>query len=196
MEFLYINEKNMKVSLSGEELRRRGLTAEELDRTDARTKHLLREMLEYAHDEIGFDARDVALTVRIFPSSDGGCELFVTKNKNGKDTRAQECADDAASLWVIPSDDDALYALCERLHRIGYIGESALYCERCGQRRLAMLLPDERALPLLASHAAECALVYRIGKDRAASLAECGAELIPTHAVERLLCVYPCKNGK
>lgn len=189
MEFLYINEKNIKISLTCEELFRRGLTVELLDGAKPKTRNLLRELLTYADSEIGFEVGTEPITVHLFPSSDGGCELFVTKS--GTDLSVSKTDDVGQNrkndLLFVSESDEALYRLCERLACAGCVGKSTLLCEQKGERRLLLLLHDEKTFPTLSSHAAEYGIVYRIENEEKRHVYEHCHVLCANDAVLKLL---------
>ena len=133
MDITYINSKNIKISISREELYENGLDAESLDYTKTRTKRFIWELLDIAYIKTGFNAGNGRLFVRVFPSADGGCELFITKNadfseKDGKsDTCIAQTENENEDLACVTDDADKLYMLCGRLKTAGFCGDSSLY---------------------------------------------------------------------
>ena len=54
MEFLKINENKLKITLGAEELEKWGISAEDLDGADLRSRAFLRKILRQAEREVGF----------------------------------------------------------------------------------------------------------------------------------------------
>lgn len=167
MDITYINSKNIKISVSQRELCEHGLDAESLDYSKTRTKRFIWELLDTAYIQTGFDADGSRIIVRIFPSGDGGCELFVTKTVLGKsgDNGGGECdGDDCGAessesiakkscgfICTVP-DAEKLFMLCSRLRTAGFRGESSLFCGKDGS--FALLCRNENRLPSYISKSA------------------------------------------
>lgn len=86
MEVIRINESKLKIMLTAEETRRYDLCGEEnggadeaADGKETGTGRKLRPVLERARRSCGFDTSPGRVMVRLFPSREGGCELFVTR---------------------------------------------------------------------------------------------------------------------
>ena len=93
MEYIMINESKLKVMLESSELQSRNLDANELDYADPYAKRLFGDILCYAKDNFDFDTSGYRVLLQLYPSKDGGCELFITRlGRLDKDT------DDEASV--------------------------------------------------------------------------------------------------
>ena len=79
MEYLIISESKLKVTLEPDELEQRSLEASALDYTDPDAKKLFGDILYEAKEELGFDTSGYRVLLQLYPSKDGGCELFITK---------------------------------------------------------------------------------------------------------------------
>lgn len=149
MDIIYINSKNIKISLSREELYENGLNAETLDYAKTGTKRFLWELLDEAYIKTGFDAGNARLFVRVFPSTDGGCELFVTKKsyeKHGYEIKTQY----EMGFFCIVPDAELLFQLCERLKTARFHGASALYYRKDEENAESFILfcrPEPPRLP-------------------------------------------------
>ena len=124
MEFIYINNKNLKVIFSEKELKDRSLKLCELDYSDPKTKSFFWEIMDTAYLKTGFDVRNAKLSVKIFPSIDGGGEMFITKS-----TIHNNVLEDNDGDIVVIDDADKLYMLCDRIRSYGYNGVSSLYID-------------------------------------------------------------------
>lgn len=124
MDFTYINNNNIKVSISKDELENAGLDVDTLDYKTACSRLFVREILEKAYERIGFDAGGYGICVRVFLSLDGGCELFITKKEPYTDR------DDTSGFVLKTHDTEALIQACKRLKASGYRGASELFFEK------------------------------------------------------------------
>ena len=79
MELLLISDSKLKIMLSDEDMKKYDLGGEEIDYGNTHTRRALWEILDEARARTGFDAASDKILVQLYPSKDGGCELFVTK---------------------------------------------------------------------------------------------------------------------
>ena len=95
MEYVVINDSKLKVILEGCELQNKNLDAQDLDYADPYAKKLFGDILCYAKDNFGFDTSGHRVLLQLYPSKDGGCELYITKlGKLQKDTECSEESQD------------------------------------------------------------------------------------------------------
>lgn len=79
MEWIRISSNKLKIMLSAEDARHYALDCATADYTDVVTRAAFREILTDVEDETGFDANEDKIYIQMFPSREGGCELFVTR---------------------------------------------------------------------------------------------------------------------
>ena len=97
-------------------------------------------------DKTGFDTDGQRVLVQLYPSKDGGCEMFVTKigllDESGTDKKCSQgyerlssqikkqkktaTAKNVCSVYAFESTE-VLLRVCRRLSDIGYIGDSSAY---------------------------------------------------------------------
>lgn len=192
MDITYINNRSVKISLTCEDLSERGLSADTLNYSGVHAKHFLWELLDRAHDETGFDAENARLLVRVFPSPDGGCELFVTKRQDSLPVQTEP---DGDRLIVVPENDDILHCLCKRMKTEGFRGSSSLFCDE--KDRLILVFGKRRRLPSYISmgaasrektfdFAGEYGTVFAASPERLAYLEEHCRLLCAENAVEEM----------
>ena len=206
MEILKISKTAIKFSLTREELSLRGLSAEALDRTSTGAKRLIWELMDRARVEQGFDCGDARLLVRVFPSRDGGCELFVTsekeeERKENEEEEEEERNDERArslprAVLLLPESDEALFSLCRRMKASGFRGKSELFTDE--QNRLLLLFEPCGRLPSYIreqrkkrtarafSFVGEYGTVFAASEERRAYLAEHARSVCGKNAVETL----------
>lgn len=176
MDITYINSKNIKISVSHRELCEHGLDAESLDYSKTRTKRFIWELLDTAYIQTGFDADGARIIVRVFPSSDGGCELFVTKSTSrdraenfvtGRKIENEAVKKDGDFICIV-SDAEKLFVLCSRLKTAGFRGNSTLFGGK--DDSFALVCRGETRMP---SYISKCAEVREKDYSFAAEYGDC-----------------------
>lgn len=76
MELIIINEKKLKVTLSGEEMTKYDLDG--LDECACGTRSSLRGMMRDIQMQTGFNSGGEKLYIQLYPCRNGGCELYIT----------------------------------------------------------------------------------------------------------------------
>ena len=79
MEWIRISSNKLKIMLTAEDARRYALNCESADYADRMTRTAFREILTDVRQQTGFDATEDKVYIQMYPSKEGGCELFVTK---------------------------------------------------------------------------------------------------------------------
>ena len=79
MEWIRISENKLKIMLTAEDARHYELNCEQADYADMRTRTAFREILTDVRRETDFEAIEDKVYIQMYPSKEGGCELFVTK---------------------------------------------------------------------------------------------------------------------
>lgn len=79
MELLVIDGNKLKISLTREELSSYALTCENIDYSNTQTRKAFWCILDEVRQKTGFDAAADKIYVQVYPSRQGGCEMFVTR---------------------------------------------------------------------------------------------------------------------
>lgn len=79
MEFLTVGNSKIKIMLSCEEALARGIKADNVSYDDPEIRRSFRKILDEAKEKAGFDIGREKVLIQLYPSKDGGMELFVTK---------------------------------------------------------------------------------------------------------------------
>lgn len=118
MELIIINSEKLKVILSPSDMQELDVTCEDLDYETPHTKRAFWEILDKAKSKVGFDSQGYRLYVQVYPSKDGGCEMFVTKllYENNNLSKKEAEADRCESIAVMCPDEESLISLCKRMH--------------------------------------------------------------------------------
>jgi negative regulator of genetic competence, sporulation and motility len=79
MELLVISDSKLKIMLDREDMEKHGLFGADLDYDDPATRKKLLRVLDEIKGKCGFDTAADKLLIQLYPSKDGGSEMFVTK---------------------------------------------------------------------------------------------------------------------
>ncbi len=150
MDLIRIDDNKMKIMLSPVDMQCYALDAEALDCTNAETQRAFRHILEDVRTQTGFDAKGNQIYVQLYPSREGGCEMFITKldivramgDKSDRrsntevghttsepKTNTQTALEMERTRTVAFSFDalEPLLCVCRRLHARAFPGSSAAY---------------------------------------------------------------------
>ncbi len=86
MEFTNLGKLSIRIKLEQSDMDKYGVTYVDMDYKNARTKHIIWELLDKARESAGFDTDGKKLHIQIFPSKQGGCELYISKISASGDT--------------------------------------------------------------------------------------------------------------
>lgn len=157
MEIIVISEFKLKIMLEKEDLSQFEISADELDYSNTETKRMFWDILNRVKHETGFDTDGQRVLVQLYPSKDGGCEMFVTKigTLQGEEASAQKSYKEDTPIiqnkrrrksqsqrkTLITFGFDKtewLMCVCRRLSSIGYTGESSAYISDDGRSYLML----------------------------------------------------------
>ncbi len=148
MEVIMISESKLKLMLAREDLAEFDVDAEALDYSKTETKRMFGDLLNRLKQSIGFQTDGCRVLVQLFPSRDGGCEMFITKiadlRYHPEAENAQSGTEGGATLLHYKPAHRSCGAkgkpgafgfeqlewmimVCRRLIGIGYAGNSSAY---------------------------------------------------------------------
>jgi negative regulator of genetic competence, sporulation and motility len=130
LELLRVTRSKLKISLDKEDMARFSLFGEKMDYEDEKTRRAFRKILSEVREQTGFDTEKERVIIRVFPSKDGGCEMFVTKIGEEEPCPASAEAPPPREVFYRFGSFSALIAAAALLTESGYDGESALFGER------------------------------------------------------------------
>ncbi len=79
MEHIIISPGKMKLMLTRADLEHYELELSSLDSEDTVTRRAFRELLDDVKEMSGFDASDDKVFIQLYPSRDGGAEIYITR---------------------------------------------------------------------------------------------------------------------
>ena len=145
MELIRISASKLKIMLTGEDMEKYALDARTADYDDTATRRAFWSILDDAKNQTGFNAAGDRVFIQLYPSKQGGCEMFVTKMNllsseegekktsllSGRISKTVlECMDDGNRERVDAYAFDtlsSLLAVCHRLLDLGWHGKSEAY---------------------------------------------------------------------
>ncbi len=107
MEFLTVGNSKIKIMLTREEARERGIKADGADYTDPETRRSIKMIMDEARTKADFDVGKEKLLIQLYPSRDDGIELLVTK------------------LGIISKETESMIS---RSENVAVISEGRIYC--------------------------------------------------------------------
>ncbi|MBR6769179.1 MAG: adaptor protein MecA [Clostridia bacterium] len=191
MELLPINEQKIKIMLSREDLAAWQISCESMDYDTTETRRALWCILDEAKKKTGFDAAKEKVFVQLYPSANGGCEMYVTKlaqkNDSAPVTLSKNLPLWEKTLYAFSRLEDMLSA-CARLAECGFASDSVAYAEmHTYYLSVGNILPQKKRG--MCGDISPCDLVSEYGKQidltKEAWLSEHGECICPDHAVER-----------
>ncbi len=140
MELIMINSEKMKIMLTREDMTYYNIKMYSLGHTGNNVREAFSRVLEDIKSETGFDTVTEKSILQVYPSRDGGCEVYVTrlggKGDEGVPTDNTKSGRDGARLSVKKWLEDVVFVFesitdtidaCRLLSALGYAYGSRLY---------------------------------------------------------------------
>ena len=151
MDMILISDSKLKVMLSSADMEEFEISCDTIDYDNTETRRALWSILDLAKHKTGFDAAKRRVSIQVYPSRGGGCEMFVTQlalppgDRSGAEKRKREPVPLARvcrsqGVYRFGSISGMLSA-CSALYRMSYPGRSSAYSDR--DRDTAFLVLDE-----------------------------------------------------
>lgn len=180
MDFIRIGSNKLKIMLTREDAAHYALCPDTADHTDTKTRRAFRAILTDIKAKTDFDAAEDKVYIQIFPSREGGCELFVTKmgvalsQKSEAAGKAERTPRKRREVIFYFTDLEGVVAACQRLLGAKFKGESRVWLDDLGRYWLHLF---EEGEPLTARHDYACLLEYGYMENR-----DNAALMLPEHA--------------
>lgn len=92
MELILISNTKLKIMLDEGDMRRYKIS-DDTDCAEPEARKAIRNILEKAREQIGFNTEGAEIFVQLYTSRSGGCELFVTKSKHNEPILSRDSED-------------------------------------------------------------------------------------------------------
>ena len=154
MDFIKISNNKLKIMLTREDAAHYALSPDTADHTDTKTRRAFRAILTDIKAKTDFDAAEDRVYIQIFPSREGGCELFVTKMSMDLSPRppkekAERAVKKPRTLMFYFTSLGGISAACRQLTARGFRGKSRVWLDDL--QRYWLQITDEGD-PLAARH--------------------------------------------
>ena len=146
MEYILINDSKLKIILERQELAEWDISADELDYANPAARQVFEGLLGYAKKELGFDTAGHKVLLQLFPSKDGGCELFVTRLGPSTEQRSPRTEKEKRNIEKKAYSFDKLshlLAVCKRLSSMKYCGSSSAWFDESGKWFLLLSVEED-----------------------------------------------------
>ena len=149
MELILIAENKLKVMLSPEDMASYSLTCDSIDYDNTETRRAFWSIFDEAKHRTGFDAALSRVFIQVYPSKNGGCELYVTRL--GQSGGGDDCGGVSCRVRREPEAMCAFYAFgsikelleaCRQLKANSYSGKSSAYVSDIGEPVCYLSLTD------------------------------------------------------
>lgn len=135
MEYIRISDSKLKIICESNDLSAYGICADSLEYGNAQTRSFLEEILEQAKYKLGFETKRHRILVQVYPSLDGGCEIFVNRLESLKSDEDESKAADESPKKAPRIDEklfffdslDPLLEVCKRLYAKGFEKRSSAF---------------------------------------------------------------------
>lgn len=173
MRIEHIGRSTVKITVSGRELARSGLTVSDIDGKSPLAVMLLSGLVEkvYPGCDIG------KLNAEVFHTGDSGCILYLSKT-------SEEQVDSFVKTVITADSVEKLISLCGLLSRMDIDAGSSIVVGEKSALRLIVSLPDDH--PALTGMLMRRAELVRGDSHVIAHIMEHGRVIVPANAVETL----------
>lgn len=135
MDMIVISDSKLKLMLTKNDMKRLDISCESIDYDNSDTRIALRSILEEVKCQSGVDLLGKRICIQVYPSREGGCEMFVNvlpaaisdrrKKESAPTPTARVCR--SQGIYCFRDGMTALISFCSALRRMGYPGRSSLY---------------------------------------------------------------------
>lgn len=139
MDLIRISDSKLKIMLTSTDMTHYNLHTDSISIADQHVRRVLQQLLIDAKAQTGFDGDVSHLYVQMFPSADGGCELFISKPDTKTEARLPVLQQKGRIIAPERHGHDVtvysfsclahLILVCKRLSAIGFSGNSNVYAD-------------------------------------------------------------------
>ena len=122
MEMIKISRDKLKVMMTSHDMEKYELDIDKMSYDDINTRTSIGKILEKAKQICGFESVGNKMLIKIFPSRDGGCEIFVSAINSEKSLNEN----DSDKIYSFATMKE-LIKCCYLMSKICYSGESSVY---------------------------------------------------------------------
>ncbi len=151
MELILISDSKLKIMLTADDMADYSISNEYMSYESKDTRKMFGRILEEARQKTGFDSSNERLFIQVYPSKNGGCEVYVTTFEEGempqkKNEKKNNAPKKKKEYCVYTFDNiEDVTQLCKILRKSGYKFESSLHYENGSlkKKRYFLVLQEE-----------------------------------------------------
>ena len=149
MELILISESKLKIMLTADDMESYAISNEQMSYEVKTTRDGFEKILDVAKEKTGFDSASSKLLIQVYPSRNGGCEVYVIRECDAKSDQGVKEKNNPPKkkkeVCVYLFDGiDGMLRTCNMLDECGYKNESSVYYEQIGDRtRYYLVLQEE-----------------------------------------------------
>jgi negative regulator of genetic competence, sporulation and motility len=147
MELIVINDSKLKIMLSPDDMKEFDLDCDSVDYSSTETRRAFWSILDEAKHRTGFDAASQRIYIQLYPSRQGGCEMYVTKIGNAKSPDI--FCDDQKRYAYIFNSLDLMIRVCRQLESIELDSTSDAFSDDSGHFLLLLGVDPQKDIPNL-----------------------------------------------
>ena len=154
MELILINDSKLKIMLTPSDMKEYDISCESVDYKKTETRRAFWCILDDAKHKTGFDAASEKVYIQMYPSKEGGCEMYVTKLELKSSKESHHALLPLSRRFLAFSFErlDELIGVCRRLRAIDFSGSSEAHRSNTGRYVLIIDEPEENAYIGLSEH--------------------------------------------
>ncbi len=153
MELILISESKLKIMLTADDMADYSITNECMSYENHDTRRMFGKILEKAKEKTGFDSSLGKLFIQVYPSGNGGCEVYVTTentdSNRGKRQDKKQNTPKKKKEYCVYMFTDLVSAVdvCKMLKESKYENESSFYSEeKSGVKKYYLVLQEEMSV--------------------------------------------------
>lgn len=140
MEIIKINCAKVKISLSNVDMENLHINCDMLDCSNKSGRQAFNKILDETKEKTGFSTDGKRIFVQLFPSKDGGCDIFITKLN---ETNENNCVVSKKKIYCYSFENiNELIGFCRTVKNQNYEDLSPLYIDESKKKYYICLQKD------------------------------------------------------
>lgn len=145
MELILISRSKLKIMLTADDMENYSISADSLTYEKRDTRRAFERILDEAREKTGFDSTSGRLFIQVYPSKNGGCEVYVISNEEDKKCEKKQDKGGTKEVRTPPKPRvcqcvygfdtiERVISASRALRGCGYDSDSSLYWSESGER--------------------------------------------------------------
>ena len=143
MEIIKINCEKVKISLSNIDMENLHINCDMLDCGNKTGRQAFNKILDETKEKTGFSTDGKRIFVQLFPSKDGGCDIFITRLNDSTEKKYAVNRKNKNICYLFENMNE-LIGFCKTIKKMSYEDASPLYIDESRKKYYICL---EREFP-------------------------------------------------